>query len=243
MDFFYPLIYFPYPIWTFIFHFSIWYFIFPFSIWTSFSIFFQFFSIKFFVQVIFFSLSFYIPFYPIAVWFWISSKKKFLTREKSQETALRNLWMSLTKMRLPYDKSSFNQGDPFIKILNSAGCSESKATSRGDGLQQTMKWKKARKTRCLILFFSFFFKLVCITIFFVNNIEISCLCKVNISWEGYKNLPPSSSRILRYYVMSKPWGRCRHNFMAFSENLNFNGEQMLCLFSNSFGAAANKSWK
>jgi hypothetical protein len=29
--------------------------------------------------------------------------------------------------------------------------------------------------------------------------------------------------------------------MAFSENLNFKGEQMLCLFSNSFGAAANKS--
>ena len=53
---------------------------------------------------------------------------------------------------------------------------------------------------------------------FVKN---GCGIKVQLFWEGHKNLAQSSSRFWRNYVMSKPWGWLRQIFVALSEKLKF----------------------
>ena len=51
--------------------------------------------------------------------------------------------------------------------------------------------------------------------------------KVQLFWEGHKNLVQSSSRFWSYYAMSKPWGRLHQFFVAFSEQLNFTSFSLL----------------
>ena len=56
-----------------------------------------------------------------------------------------------------------------------------------------------------------------------SSLALNCFKrKVQLFWEGHKNLAQSSSRFWRYLVMSKPWGRLRQISVAFSEKLNFN---------------------
>ena len=45
--------------------------------------------------------------------------------------------------------------------------------------------------------------------------------KVQLFWEGLKNLEQSSSRFWHYLVTSKPWWWLNQNFVAFLEKLNF----------------------
>ena len=59
----------------------------------------------------------------------------------------------------------------------------------------------------------------------VQNYKFS---KIQLFWEGHKNLTQSSSRFWHYLVTLKPWGRLQHIFVAFSEKLNFNKSALLC---------------
>ena len=46
--------------------------------------------------------------------------------------------------------------------------------------------------------------------------------KVQLFWEGCKNLEQSSSRFWHYLVTSKPWAQLHQIFVAILEKLNFN---------------------
>ena len=69
---------------------------------------------------------------------------------------------------------------------------------------------------------------------FISNL------KVQLFWEGHKNLVQTSSRFWCYLVMSKPWGRLHQIFVAFSEKLNFTSTDWLETKVNEIHAACTQ---